>query len=48
MAVQLAQADGEIGAWGLEQLARPPPVFAGRQKLARLLVFGKLIAFSSP
>ena len=30
-AVQLALADREMGARGLEQLARPPPVFAVRQ-----------------
>ena len=46
-AVQLARADREMGARGLEQLARPPPVFAVEQKQARLLVFSKLVAFSS-
>ena len=47
-AEQLARADREMGARGLEQLARLPPVFAVRQKQARLLVFGKLVACSSP
>ncbi len=35
MAVQLARADEEMGAWGPEWGGRPPPVFADRQKQAK-------------